>query len=116
MQWVEELGLVAIKPEGLSRVDFSFDYYLPNIDLDEDSFVSLSIKDTQYRKDGKVQTFKFGESDFVLRIYDKIAEIEEQSGKHFDPKVVEALKNIIPDILAIESRFVNQEEKIEVLT
>ncbi len=45
-----------------------------------------------------------------------IAQIEEQSGKQFDPKVVEALKNIIPDILAIESRFVNQGEKIEVLT
>ncbi len=45
-----------------------------------------------------------------------LAQIEEQSGKQFDPKVVEALKNIIPDILAIESRFVNQGEKIEVLT
>ncbi len=45
-----------------------------------------------------------------------LAQIEEQSGKHFDPKVVEALKNIIPDILAIESRFVDQGEKIEVLT
>ncbi len=45
-----------------------------------------------------------------------LAQIEEQSGKHFDPKVVEALKNIIPDILAIESRFINQGEKIEVLT
>jgi len=45
-----------------------------------------------------------------------LAQIEEQSGKHFDPKVVEALKNIIPDILAIESRFVDQGGKIEVLT
>ena len=45
-----------------------------------------------------------------------LAQIEEQSGKQFDPRVVEALKNIIPDILAIESRFVNQGEKIEVLT
>lgn len=81
MQWAEGLGLVPIKPEGISRVDFSFDYHLPVIDFDEDSFVSLSCKDTQYRKDGKVQTFKFGESDVVLRIYDKVAEIEEQSGK-----------------------------------
>lgn len=81
MQWAEVLGLVPIKPEGLSRVDFSFDYHLPVIDFDEDSFVSLSTKDTQYRKDGKIQTFKLGESDVVLRIYDKIAEIEEQSGK-----------------------------------
>lgn len=70
-----------LKPEGLSRVDFSFDYHLPVIDFDEDSFISLSVKDTQYRKDGRIQTFKLGESDVVLRIYDKIAEIEEQSGK-----------------------------------
>lgn len=81
MQWANGLGLVALKPESLSRVDFSFDYHLPDIDFDEDSFVTLSTKDTQYRKDGKVQTFKFGESDIVLRIYDKVAEIEEQSGK-----------------------------------
>ncbi len=44
-----------------------------------------------------------------------LAQIEEQSGKQFDPKVVEALKNIIPDILAIESRFVDRGENIEVL-
>ncbi|HNB02288.1 MAG TPA: hypothetical protein PLK61_10815 [Nitrosomonas sp.] len=81
MQWAERLGLMPLKTEGLSRVDFSFDYHLPVIDFDEDNFVSLSVKDTQYRKDGKIQTFKLGESDVVLRIYDKVAEIEEQSGK-----------------------------------
>lgn len=81
MHWAERLGLEEIKPEGLSRVDFSFDYLLPELDFDEDSFITLSSKDTQYRKDGKVQTFKFGESDIVLRIYDKVAEIEEQSKK-----------------------------------
>lgn len=81
MQWAEGLGLVPFKPESLSRVDYSFDYHLPHIDFDEDSFVSLSSKDTQYRKDGRIQTFKLGESNIVLRIYDKVAEIEEQSGK-----------------------------------
>ncbi len=94
MQWAEGLGLVAIKPEGLSRVDFSFDYHLPDIDFDEDSFVSLSTKDTQYRKDGKVQTFKFGESDIVLRIYDKIAEIEEQSGKSWFFELWSVIENV----------------------
>lgn len=81
MDWAGRVGLVAFKYESLSRVDYSFDYHLPVIDFDEDSFVSLSAKDTQYRKDGKVQTFKFGESDIVLRIYNKVAEIEEQSHK-----------------------------------
>lgn len=81
MDWASQVGMVAFKPESLSRVDYSFDYHVPVIDFDEDSFISLSAKDTQYRKDGKVQTFKFGESDIVLRIYNKVAEIEEQSHK-----------------------------------
>lgn len=81
MDWATGLGLIAVRSESLSRVDFSFDYHLPLVDFDEDNFVSLSSKDTQFRKDGKVQTFQFGQSDIVLRIYDKVAEIEEQSHK-----------------------------------
>lgn len=81
MEWATGLGLEAIKPESLSRVDFSFDYYLPLIDFDEDGFVSLSAKDTQYRKDGRIQTFQFGEGDIVLRMYNKVDEIEEKSHK-----------------------------------
>ena len=83
MQWAEGLGLTPLKPEGLSRVDFSFDYHLPVIDFDEDNFVSLSAKDAKHRKDRRPQTFKFGESDVVLRVYDKIDEIEEKSGKRW---------------------------------
>lgn len=81
MQWAEGLGLIAVRQEGLSRVDFSFDYHLPVTDFNEDSFVSLNDKDTKHRNKRKNQTFMLGKSDIVLRVYDKIAEIEEQSGK-----------------------------------
>ncbi len=81
MQWVEAVGLRAYKPETLARVDFTFDCYLPVIDFDEDSVVSLSAKDSRYRNDRKLQTLGFGKGDVVLRIYDKVAEIAEKSHK-----------------------------------
>jgi len=79
--WAERMGFVHVKGEGVSRVDFTFDFLLPVVDFDEDSFVSLASKDAQHRKDRKLQTFKFGEGDVVLRVYDKCAEIRESSGK-----------------------------------
>jgi hypothetical protein len=49
--------------------------------FDADSFVSLSDKDSQHRENGTVQTFTLGKGDVVLRVYDKIAEIRQQSAK-----------------------------------
>jgi len=81
LKWSASVGYRPYRDESLSRVDFSFDYHLPEIDFDEDSFVSRSCKDSQYRQDGKVQTFSFGKGDVVLRVYDKVAEIKQQSDK-----------------------------------
>ncbi|MFZ1547611.1 MAG: hypothetical protein WAT12_11020 [Candidatus Nitrotoga sp.] len=75
------VGLQAYQPEKLSRADFTFDYHLPVIDFDEDNFVSSFAKDNQHRKHGKVQTFRLGEGDFGLRIYNKCDEIQESSAK-----------------------------------
>jgi hypothetical protein len=69
------------QPETLSRVDFCFDYSLRERDFDADSFVSLSDKDRQHREHGAIQTFTLGKGDVVLRVYDKIAEIRQQSAK-----------------------------------
>jgi putative two-component system response regulator len=44
-----------------------------------------------------------------------VAHIEKESGTHFDPQVVRALKEVIPDILLIEGRFLERKEDIEVL-
>ena len=81
VQWAEATGLLVIRPETLSRVDFAFDYEIAAADFDSDSVVSLSAKDAQYRGDRKVQTIQYGKGDVVLRVYNKVVEIEEQSGK-----------------------------------
>ena len=81
VDWATELRLHAVRAEALSRVDFSFDVHLPALDFDADSFVTLASKDAQHRKDRKTQTFRFGEGDVVLRVYDKAAEIRESSQK-----------------------------------
>lgn len=81
LSWADAIGLAPGRPEGLSRVDFAFDFHLPVIDFDEDCFLTQASKDAQHRKDRKVQTFRFGEGDTVLRIYDKSAEIREASAK-----------------------------------
>lgn len=79
--WAHNLRFSNPHDEGLSRVDFAFDFELPVIDFDEDCFVTQASKDAQHRKDRKVQTFRFGQGDVVLRVYDKSAEIAESSGK-----------------------------------
>ena len=57
---LHSVGLLqAYQPERLSRVDFTFDYFLPNLDFDEDSFVSVASKDSQHRRNHKIQTFSF---------------------------------------------------------
>lgn len=82
-KWTESLGFVKVRPESLSRCDFAFDFHLEDIDFDEDSFVTSAAKDSQHRKNGKVQTFTFGRDEIVLRVYDKSAEVEESSGKYW---------------------------------
>jgi hypothetical protein len=83
LAWTDSVGLVPHHDESLSRVDFSFDYQINEIDFDENNFLSLSKKDSRYRKDRINQTFQFGKGDVVLRVYDKIAEIMESSDKHW---------------------------------
>jgi hypothetical protein len=81
LTWATSVGLTVIRTESLSRVDFTFDYQIENPDFTIDSVVSLSAKDDQRREDRRVQTIMFGKGDVVLRIYDKIAEIEQSSEK-----------------------------------
>jgi hypothetical protein len=81
INWASSVGFMPYYRESLSRVDFCFDYNLPIIDFTEDSFVSYSSKDSQHREDGRIQTFTLGRGDIVLRVYDKVAEIKQQSDK-----------------------------------
>ena len=81
LDWAASVGFGQAQPERLSRVDYAFDYHLPIIDFDEDCFVSRASKDSQFRKDGMVQTFKIGAENIVLRVYNKVDEINEKSQK-----------------------------------
>jgi len=81
LNWANSIGYTPYKVETLSRVDFTFDYFLSLIDFDADSFVTVAEKDNQYRKDRMVQTFNFGAGDTRLRIYNKCDEIKETSAK-----------------------------------
>jgi hypothetical protein len=81
LAWAAALGFVPYRREGLSRVDYAFDYHLPMLDFDEDCFVTRMRKDAQYRENKRPRGFTFGEGDIVLRIYDKVAEVEQKSGK-----------------------------------
>jgi hypothetical protein len=81
LHWAASVGLVPHRPERLSRVDFAFDYDLPVMDFDLSHFVSRCNKDSQHRENGKVQTFTIGRGDLLVRVYDKVAEVEQQSNK-----------------------------------
>lgn len=80
-RWCKSVGLIASQGEVVGRADWAFDYHIPVMDFAVGDFVSRARKDNIHRSSGVVQTFRFGTSDVVLRIYDKVAEIEEKSGK-----------------------------------
>lgn len=79
--WCASLDLATIRPEKVARADWAFDYHLPAPDFDIGCFVTRAAKDATHREHGKVQTFRMGQGDVVVRVYDKTAEIEQQSGK-----------------------------------
>jgi hypothetical protein len=80
-KWLNSIGATILRPESLSRVDFAFDFDLPVIDFEPDHVVTRAAKDGQWREHGRLQTLQFGTGDTVLRIYDKVAEIQQSSGK-----------------------------------
>lgn len=94
MEWAESIGLYAYHAESLSRVDFSFDFEIPERDFDENSFISMAKKDSRYRNNRVAQTFQFGKGDIVLRVYDKIAEIKEESNKTWFYDLWETEQNV----------------------
>ena len=81
LDWAQSAGLATVRPESVSRVDWAFDYHLPSLDFDESHFVSVASKDSKHREGGRIQTLTFGRDEVVLRVYDKVAEIEQQSHK-----------------------------------
>jgi hypothetical protein len=75
------VDLHPIKPEVIARADFAFDYHLPAIDFIPDHFVTRAAKRGEWHQHDTLQTVQLGTGDTVIRIYDKVAEIDQQSGK-----------------------------------
>ncbi len=81
VDWARSIGATMIAPETISRADWSFDFDLPEVDFNEDDFTTRAHKDAKYRDGGRVQTFRLGAGHTVIRVYDKVAEIRQSSGK-----------------------------------
>ena len=81
--WLNSIGARKLRPESISRADWSFDFDLLIVDFDPDSFVTRATKDSAWREHRQLQTIQLGTGDCVVRLYDKIAEIEQQSAKAF---------------------------------
>lgn len=81
--WFEVLGSRQTRTETVARVDFAFDFDLPIIDFNQNDFVSRATKDNTWREHRELQSFIFGSGAIVVRIYDKVAEIMQQSEKHW---------------------------------
>jgi hypothetical protein len=82
--WCSSLNLIATKPEVVSRAIWAFDYRLPCIDFEPNHFISRADKHAVWSDHAKTQTIAFGKGDTVIRVYDKAAEIAQQSSKaHF---------------------------------
>jgi len=79
--WFTSIGTVETRPENMSRVDWAFDIALSHPDFLPDHVLKRTLKDATWRSSGAIQSMQFGKGDVVLCIYDKVAEIEEQSGK-----------------------------------
>lgn len=79
--WFTDCDITTLAPEILSRIDYAFDYQIPSQDFAINDFVSRAQKDSAWRNRSALQTLTFGKGDIVIRIYDKSAEIREQSKK-----------------------------------
>ncbi|MGH6888560.1 MAG: hypothetical protein ACREHF_05110, partial [Rhizomicrobium sp.] len=69
------------RPAIVSRVDAAFDFAIGEPGYRVEHFVSEARKDATWREHQTPQSFQFGKDEVVCRVYDKVAEIEQQSGK-----------------------------------
>lgn len=79
--WCTLLNLSSLKPEVISRADWAFDYALQDIDFEPNHFLTRAAKDVVWHEYSKTQSIQFGTGNVVIRVYDKVAEIAQQSSK-----------------------------------
>lgn len=81
VQMASRIGAVPRGLHSVIRVDVAFDIHAPGFCPDVDCFVSRARKDNIWRSNQQTQTITFGTGGIVIRVYDKSAEIAEDSGK-----------------------------------
>ena len=81
--WLRSIDAFRLRPDGVARCDWAFDFLVPEPNFNWDHFTSRASKDVAYRENRKLQTFTFGRGDVVVRVYDKSAEIRESSHKYW---------------------------------
>ena len=79
--WFASLKCRETRNNAISRADWAFDYDFNGRDLKVEDFVSRASKDAVWRENQSNQTLQFGKGNIVIRVYDKISEIAQQSLK-----------------------------------
>jgi len=81
--WINSLRGEILRPESVSRADWAMDYNLNQIDFDDSDFITRAAKTATWSEHNQLQTIQLGKGDIVVRVYDKVAEIRQESSKHF---------------------------------
>ncbi len=81
LHWAGSVSLFRSRKPVVSRSDWAFDFHLPSIDFDGDNFVSRGRMKGRWDNGENITGFQIGKGDVVVRVYDKVAEIQAQSGK-----------------------------------
>lgn len=82
-RWFTALGATQTHPEVIARADMAFDFHIPHIDFSYENFLTQAGKDARWSQNRLPQSYQFGIGDVVWRFYDKVAEIAQQSDKHW---------------------------------
>jgi len=85
-RWLEICGLKIVS-NTVARVDLCHDFNLDikNVDLqlnNEDRIITKARSSAEYREHRKVTGLQYGRGDIVLRIYDKVTELEGSHNLH----------------------------------
>jgi len=81
LAWANSIGARPVQPEKVIRADWAFDFAVDEPDFDQSHFLTRAQKEGTHGTSGYVETFTWGRGPLVVRIYDKVAEIEQKSQK-----------------------------------
>jgi len=81
LTWAASVGLYPNREPVVSRADWAFDFHLPSMDFDVANFVTRGRMKGRWANGDDITGFQIGKGDLVVRVYDKVAEIQTQSEK-----------------------------------